>query len=587
MATGEFKRKIDLRSTVPGPKGDKGDPGVNAVENIAAVTAYVESENTSFWDALRARFSRRRTFDPRDYGAIGDGVADDTAAIQACINAAGVYGTVEFSQGIYRITASLFLLAYTEIRGISSKGSELRSAGDFPTFVTAGGQGQAIRKFLIRNTFTGTRTTFDIDCANPTKVVIEDVEISLPNGLNGTGGGIRVWRDAAMAGTWNAFMPQLSKVWIRNGHLVAENVSDGHVSDSWIWGSSGNATRLGTVDLFQSNGWTFDTLDVVPTQDSAAGSGYYIKSTLNTVMTGGYVDGGYADNITGYGVHAVDSANIYMTGTHIYHTGRSGVLLENTKGSTFTGIGFQRNNKADGGWADIKLVGSSGNNFSGTVHSQPVNRTNKGRAYEEDAASNHNRFDPTLDTSAGNFYATPLFMGNAGTISPNARPLGSWTRASSTPLYLMPEACGINGAIVAWPAQNRAQFHRFHVKEGGSYRYTNLRIEVAGGNVQAAVVRMDGLNWRRVMVSAKTAAAAVGALSLDMGAVYLTPGEYALVLWSDSATMQATLATANWFPGSRLVAEVSGMTPDIPASGAIGAWNSTRAVTGLTLTASA
>ncbi|WP_156180170.1 hypothetical protein, partial [Delftia lacustris] len=247
---------------------------------------------------------------------------------------------------------------------------------------------------------------------------------------------------------------------------MSDNVTDGHVIDSFIWGASGNTARLGTVSLIASNGWTFSATDVVPTQDSANGSGDYINSTLNTVITGGYVDGGYSSNITGYGVHAIDSANIYMTGTHIYHTGRSGVLLENTKGSTFTGIGFQRNNKADSGWADVKLVGSSLNNFIGTVHSQPVTRVNKGRVYEEDAASNHNRFDPTLDTSSGNFYATPLFTGNTGTMSPNARPLGLWPRASSTPLFLMPPAAGFNGSVLTWPAANRAQFHRFHVGEG-------------------------------------------------------------------------------------------------------------------------
>lgn len=579
-------RKADLRSYVAGPEGPRGFPGVNAVENDEAVSAYIEATDSETRGALEAIYARDRALDPRKFGAVGNGIANDTTALMSCITATGSNGPVELPPGAFLLDSPLILNAGTDFGGTSPKSTELRTTGDFPAIIVRGGQGQAIRNIMVSNTFGGTRTTFDIDVANPTKVMLNNVEVSLQNSANGTGGGIRFWRDPSMTGVWNAFMPQLSKVWIRNGHLVSENVTDGHVVDSWIWGPAGNATRLGAVELFQSNGWTFSATDVVPTQDSAGGSGYYIKSTLNTVMTGGYVDGGYSDNITGHGVHAVDSANIYMSGTHIYHAGRSGVFLENTKGSTFTGIGFQRNNKADGGWADIKLVGSSGNNFSGTVHSQPVNRTSKGRVYEEDAASNHNRFDPTLDTSAGSFYAAPLFTGNAGTMSPNARPLGSWPRASSTPLYIQPEACAINGAVAAWPAANRAQFHRFQVKEGGSYRYTNLRVEVAGGNVQAAVVRMDGLNYTRVMASAKTAASAMGHLSLDMGAVYLAPGEYALVMWSDSATMQVSMSSANWFPSSRLVAEVSGLS-EIPASGAIGAWNSTRAVTGLTLTASA
>lgn len=41
-------------------------------------------------------------FNVRDYGAVGDGVADDSAAITAAIAAAGINGMVRFPKGIYR-----------------------------------------------------------------------------------------------------------------------------------------------------------------------------------------------------------------------------------------------------------------------------------------------------------------------------------------------------------------------------------------------------------------------------------------------------------------------------------------------------
>lgn len=51
----------------------------------------------------------------KDFGAVGDGVADDTAAVQAAINAGG---NVDFPAGTYKITSPLTVGANTHLRGI-------------------------------------------------------------------------------------------------------------------------------------------------------------------------------------------------------------------------------------------------------------------------------------------------------------------------------------------------------------------------------------------------------------------------------------------------------------------------------------
>jgi parallel beta-helix repeat protein len=53
-------------------------------------------------------------FSVRNYGAVGDGVADDTAAIAATIAAAGGAGTILFPEGAYLVSSSLTFTAATK-----------------------------------------------------------------------------------------------------------------------------------------------------------------------------------------------------------------------------------------------------------------------------------------------------------------------------------------------------------------------------------------------------------------------------------------------------------------------------------------
>lgn len=69
----------------------------------------------------------------KDFGAVGDGIADDTAAIQACIDAVGALmdGVVFFPTGKYRITTSLNLTnGNVSLKGSSSNRNDSVIIGD-------------------------------------------------------------------------------------------------------------------------------------------------------------------------------------------------------------------------------------------------------------------------------------------------------------------------------------------------------------------------------------------------------------------------------------------------------------------------
>lgn len=57
----------------------------------------------------------RQTVSVMDFGAVGDGVADDTAAIQAAVNAAKL---VNFPAGVYKVTSSINLPNGTWLQGV-------------------------------------------------------------------------------------------------------------------------------------------------------------------------------------------------------------------------------------------------------------------------------------------------------------------------------------------------------------------------------------------------------------------------------------------------------------------------------------
>ncbi|MEC0265133.1 glycosyl hydrolase family 28-related protein [Paenibacillus anseongense] len=72
-------------------------------------------------------------YNVKDYGAKGDGVTDDTSAIQKAINAAGKYGgKVFFPPGTYKVTSTLYVRYHNiTLEGASPNSSVILVVGDY------------------------------------------------------------------------------------------------------------------------------------------------------------------------------------------------------------------------------------------------------------------------------------------------------------------------------------------------------------------------------------------------------------------------------------------------------------------------
>lgn len=104
-----------------GPQGERGLPGPNAVPTDEAIAAAVGTDGTQSHTALNSAFVGKNELmiNPKRYGAKGDGVADDTLAIQSATNSAATLGLeVLFPRGRYRVTSQITLPSGTSWHGV-------------------------------------------------------------------------------------------------------------------------------------------------------------------------------------------------------------------------------------------------------------------------------------------------------------------------------------------------------------------------------------------------------------------------------------------------------------------------------------
>lgn len=140
---------------------------------------------------------------PQDYGALGNGVADDTTAIQNAITAAAVTGNVvSFPPGTYQVSTPITVGAGVTITGGNLGAVNIRITAGFvgASVFNITGAGSVIQSL----TLTGTSTTYSsnpacdgIRVSNAVRCTLQDLYITYVNGF-----GVNVLASSTSSPQW-------------------------------------------------------------------------------------------------------------------------------------------------------------------------------------------------------------------------------------------------------------------------------------------------------------------------------------------------------------------------------------------------
>ena len=146
-------------TTVQGALNDiAGNSGASKIGYLPAGTGAV---------ATTVQSKLRETVSVKDFGAVGDGVTDDTVAIQAALTYTESRGggTVYVPTGTYLISSTIKLGRYNILQGESRYGSVIKAATktfaaiDFAGIAQASGNSSVICDLFIRDADVGVRNT--------------------------------------------------------------------------------------------------------------------------------------------------------------------------------------------------------------------------------------------------------------------------------------------------------------------------------------------------------------------------------------------------------------------------------------------
>lgn len=283
--------------------------------------------------------------DVRDYGAVGDGVTDDTAAIQAAVDALPTNGgEVYIPAGTYKTTSPITLKRGTTLRGSSRWGSIIYNYGDDDAIYALSG--------TVRNA---------------RQITVADLKIA--DGVVGRTGGAGIHLDSDPDGQGTSY--DIKRVDI-DGHFDGIKVKDSIVAvvedcrinsclnDGFCSVGTGNAINLTGVYSASAGGHGFNIRGTNYcsltncASDGSGGDGYHFWAPLDTgagswhttLMSCG------AENAIDYSLYMQNAQYVALIGCYFEGAGSDGIYFRGVRQATLIGT---RTSVADGGGYDLNL----------------------------------------------------------------------------------------------------------------------------------------------------------------------------------------------------------------------------------------
>lgn len=332
----------------------------------------------------------------KHFGAVGDGITDDTTAIQNAANS----GCIIFPSGpfVCKITSTISVAPGTFIAGMGHGNSNITTALDIEIFrstlsidARSAVADIAIHDMKLERTLPGASyTTYHIRLRNPSRCIL--------SGLFLTQGGTYVGQSTRTGGLWleagagTTYPGSVNKVYdciFDNASLYVQ-ARDNHFSNLWVWGQNLNKSVY-----VEGSGNYFDMVEAIPSPSTAAF--YFNSSAQGCLMNNCIVDGSTSTIITGTGVYANKAYGLRVSNCYIYNVFKHGVHFVDMLEGAVTDTRFTSGNRINDpnatgydstiGYDDIRLeslsFASNGLIITDNTFSQPNTRTTKGYAVRE------------------------------------------------------------------------------------------------------------------------------------------------------------------------------------------------------------
>jgi hypothetical protein len=249
-------------------------------------------------------------FNVKDFGAVGNNIADDTVAIQSAITAAAQFtrGTVFFPAGIYKTTSTLFIEKdNVSLSGINRASAWITPASDFgdviwirPTGAAVNIQGVSVSGLTI---YTGSNTTAGAAIHAERCISCDFSNLALLERFGG------LWVESCVHCYFSNINMLADQLWSSlhaNSYLLKVSKKSGSLQPSELhftncdWrGNAGNNYLQYAVLINDVDGIWFNDLHCGFCSDSA----FAVLPQSNTATcTGIYINNLYVDTTTQYGL---------------------------------------------------------------------------------------------------------------------------------------------------------------------------------------------------------------------------------------------------------------------------------------------